>query len=68
MFFRGPQNGQKSQKIGSGAVSGKFSGDLKVAHGDSATDEPKKSGLGPSRGRFSQIFRRPKSCMKPVGA
>ena len=25
------------------AVSGKFSGDLKVAHGDSATDEPKKS-------------------------
>ena len=24
------------------AVSGKFSGDLKVAHGDSATDEPKK--------------------------
>ena len=27
------------------AVSGKFSGDLKVAHGDSATDEPKKSGF-----------------------
>ena len=25
------------------AVSGKFSGNLKVAHGDSATDEPKKS-------------------------
>ena len=25
-----------------GAVSAKFSGDLKVAHGDSATDEPKK--------------------------
>ena len=25
------------------AVSAKFSGDLKVAHGDSATDEPKKS-------------------------
>ena len=24
------------------AVSAKFSGDLKVAHGDSATDEPKK--------------------------
>ena len=27
------------------AVSANFSGDLKVAHGDSATDEPKKSGL-----------------------
>ena len=27
------------------AVSAKFSGDLKVAHGDSATDEPKKSGF-----------------------
>ena len=27
------------------AVSGKFSGDLKVAHGDSAADEPKKSGF-----------------------
>ena len=27
------------------AVSGKFSGDLKVAHGDSATDEPQKSGF-----------------------
>ena len=27
------------------AVSGKFSGDLKVAHGDSATDEPTKSGF-----------------------
>ena len=27
------------------AVSSKFSGDLKVAHGDSATDEPKKSGF-----------------------
>ena len=27
------------------AVSAKFSGDLKVAHGDSATDEPKKSGI-----------------------
>ena len=26
-------------------VSGKFSGDLKVAHGDSATDDPKKSGF-----------------------
>ena len=25
------------------AVSAKFSGNLKVAHGDSATDEPKKS-------------------------
>ena len=24
------------------AVSAKFSGDIKVAHGDSATDEPKK--------------------------
>ena len=30
------------------AVSGKFSGDLKVAHGDSAADEPKKSGFGAS--------------------
>ena len=27
------------------AVSAKFSGDLKVAHGYSATDEPKKSGF-----------------------
>ena len=27
------------------AVSAKFSGDLKVVHGDSATDEPKKSGF-----------------------
>ena len=27
------------------AVSAQFSGDLKVAHGDSATDEPKKSGF-----------------------
>ena len=27
------------------AVSAKFSGDLKVAHGDSATDEAKKSGF-----------------------
>ena len=27
------------------AVSGKFSGDLKVARGVSATDEPKKSGF-----------------------
>ena len=27
------------------AVSGKFSGDLKVVHGDFATDEPKKSGF-----------------------
>ena len=27
------------------AVSGKFPGDLKVAHGDSAADEPKKSGF-----------------------
>ena len=27
------------------AVSAKFSGDLKAAHGDSATDEPKKSGF-----------------------
>ena len=25
------------------AVSAKFSGEIKVAHGDSATDEPKKS-------------------------
>ena len=27
------------------AVSAKFSGDLKVAHGDSATDDPKKYGF-----------------------
>ena len=27
------------------AVSAKFSGDIKVAHGDSATDEPKKNQL-----------------------
>ena len=27
------------------AVSAKFSGDLKVAHGDSEADEPKKSGF-----------------------
>ena len=29
------------------AVSAKFSGDLKVAHGDSATDEPKKTAFEP---------------------
>ena len=29
------------------AVSGKFSGDLKVAHRDSATDEPKNPDFGP---------------------
>ena len=29
------------------AVSAKFSGDLKVAHGDSATDGPNKSGFRP---------------------
>ena len=29
------------------AVSAKFSGDIKVAHGDSATDEPKKSAFEP---------------------
>ena len=47
VFFGGPQNGPKSQKNRVWgpveAVSGKFSGDLKVTHGDSATDEPKKS-------------------------
>ena len=37
------------------AVSAKFSGDLKVAHGDSATDEPKKS-------RFSAV--EPELCRK----
>ena len=35
---------QKNRIWGPGeAVSAKFSGNLKVAHGDSATDEPKKS-------------------------
>ena len=40
--------GQNHKKADLGpveAVSAKFSGDLKVAHGDSATDEPKKSGF-----------------------
>ena len=44
------------------AVSAKFSGDLKVAHGDSATDEPKKSefwAVGPNlwpKYRFSHAL------------
>ena len=49
VFFHGPHNGQKSQKNRVWgpveAVSANFSGDLIVAHGDSATDEPKKSGF-----------------------
>ena len=44
------------------AVSAKFSGDLKVARGVSATDEPKKSGfwaVGPDLGpkyRFARVL------------
>ena len=48
VFFADNKTGQKSKKSGRGpveAVSAKFSGDLIVAHGDSATDEPKKSGF-----------------------
>ena len=48
-FFRGPQNGQKMPKNRIWgpveAVSANFSGDLKVAHGDSATDEPGNFGF-----------------------
>ena len=49
VFCRGPPKGPKSQKNRIWgpveAVSAKFSGDLIVACGDSATDEPKKSGF-----------------------
>ena len=49
VFFRGPQNGPKIPKNRvwgpAEAVSANFSSDLKVAHGDSATDEAKKSGF-----------------------
>ena len=49
VFFRGPHNGPKIPKNRVWgpveAVSAKFSGELKVARGDSATDEPKKSGF-----------------------
>ena len=49
VFFRGaPQRAKIPKKRVRGpveAVSGKFSGDLKVARGVSATDEPKKSGF-----------------------
>ena len=45
-FFGDPTPAKNAKKSDLGpveAVSGKFSGDLKVALGDSATDEPKKS-------------------------
>ena len=45
-FFRDPKTGQNPKKSGLGPRRGRFSqlsGDLKVAHGDSATDEQKKS-------------------------
>ena len=49
VFLWGPHNGQKSPKNRIWgpveAVSAKISGNLKVAHGDSAADEPKKSGF-----------------------
>ena len=48
-FFGDDKTGQKSKKNRLWgpveAVSAKFSGDLIVALGDSATDEPKKSGF-----------------------
>ena len=39
----GPKSQKKRMWGPVEAVSANFSGDLKVAHGDSATDEPKKS-------------------------
>ena len=49
VFFSGTPQRPKSQKNRVWgpveAVSANFSGDLKVAHGDSAADEPKKSGF-----------------------
>ena len=49
MFFSGTPKGPKipENRIWGPveAVSAKFSGDLKVGHGDSATDEAKKSGF-----------------------
>ena len=47
-FFWDPTTAKNPKKSDLGpveAVSAKFSGDLKVAQGDSATDEPKKSGF-----------------------
>ena len=47
-FFRDPTPAKNPKNRIWGpieAVSGKFSGDLKVARGVSATDEPKKSGF-----------------------
>ena len=47
-FVADPKTGQNPKNWVWGpveAVSANFSGDLKVAHGDSATDEPKKSGF-----------------------
>ena len=48
VIFGDDKMGQKSKKSDLGprrGFSAKFSRDLKVAHGDSATDEPKKSGF-----------------------
>ena len=47
-FFSDPKTAKITKNRVCGpveAVSAKFSGDLKVAHGDSATDEPKSSGI-----------------------
>ena len=47
-FFGDPTPAKNPKKPGLGPVedvSAKFSGDLKVARGVSATDEPKKSGF-----------------------
>ena len=44
VFFSGTPRQPKNRIWGPvEAVSAKFSGDLKVVHGDSAADEPKKS-------------------------
>ena len=45
-------------------VFGRFGGPGHLCFfGDDKTGQnPQKSGLGPRRGRFSQLFRRPKSC------
>ena len=57
MFFSGTTKRAKNPKNRIWgpieAVSAKFSGDLKVAHGDSATDEPKKIRI---LGRWAQFM------------
>ena len=72
-FFWGWQSGPKIQKNRIWgpveAVSAKFFGDLKVAHGDSATDEPKKSRFWAAQPELCRKYRfmRPPA-VGPMGA